>query len=206
MTYYVYDLLRLEGPDTREPPLRVRNSLVRRALAYRSPLRLTPHRNAGGGRAAGGRLRPGLGGLIAKRADGVCEPRRSADRLKLTCSLGQEFAVGGFTEPAGSRVGLGAPLLGHYEGGRLRYTVKVGTGFGRRTLLDLRERRGGPRESGRAGAGGGCALGAAELVARIAFTEWTRDGMLRHPRYPGLRDDKKPRNVVRERPSGRTAA
>jgi bifunctional non-homologous end joining protein LigD len=107
-------------------------------------------------------------------------------------------------------VGLGALLLGYYEGERLRYAGKVGTGFGRRTLLDLRERLDGLRESASPFDGPVREAGARwvrpELVAQIAFTEWTRDGMLRHPRYLGLRDDKKPRDVVRERPSGRAAA
>ncbi|MCT9141602.1 non-homologous end-joining DNA ligase [Streptomyces violarus] len=210
VTYYVFDLLRLDGSDIRDLPLRGRKSLLRRALRYRSPLRLTPHRNAGGAELLADVCARGWEGLIAKRADGVYEPRRSADWLKLKCSQGQEFVVGGFTEPAGSRVGLGALLLGYYEGEGLRYAGKVGTGFGRHTLLDLRERLDGLRESASPFDGPVREAGARwvrpELVAQIAFTEWTRDGMLRHPRYLGLRDDKKPRDVVRERPSGRVAA
>ncbi|WP_309506026.1 hypothetical protein [Streptomyces pyxinicus] len=114
--------------------------------------------------------------------------------------------IGGFTEPAGSRVGLGALPLGHDEDGRLRYAGKVGTGFDRRTLLALRERLEGARRTGSPFTG---AVREArgrrvepELVAQIAFTEWTRDGMLRHPRSLGLRTDKKPREVARERPAG----
>ncbi|MGA5901083.1 non-homologous end-joining DNA ligase [Streptomyces venetus] len=210
VTYYVFDLLRLDGADIRRLPLRARKSLLRRALAYRSPLRLTPHRNTGGAELLADVCARGWEGLIAKRADGVYEPRRSADWLKLKCSQGQEFVVGGFTEPAGSRVGLGALLLGYYEGERLRYAGKVGTGFDRRTLLDLRERLDGARERASPFDGPVREAGARwvrpELVAQIAFTEWTRDGMLRHPRYLGLRDDKKPRDVVRERPAGRAAS
>ncbi|CAM5336885.1 DNA ligase (ATP) OS=Streptomyces violarus OX=67380 GN=FHS41_007257 PE=3 SV=1 [Streptomyces violarus] len=211
VTYYVFDLLRLDGTDTRELPLRARKSLLRRALAYRSPLRLTPHRNAGGAELLADVCARGWEGLIAKRADGAYEPRRSAGWLKLKCSSGQEFVVGGFTEPAGSRVGLGALLLGHYEGGRLRYAGKVGTGFGRLTLLTCASGStgcGSParRSTGRCGrrARGGCGR---SWWRSIAFTEWTRDGMLRHPRYLGLRDEKDPRDAwCGERPSGRAAA
>jgi bifunctional non-homologous end joining protein LigD len=205
VTYYVFDLLRLEGQDVTRLPLRTRKSLLRRALAPRSPLRLTSHRNAGGAELLAASCARGWEGLIAKRADSTYQPRRTTDWLKLKCSQGQEFVVGGFTEPAGSRVGLGALLLGHYQGGALRYAGKAGTGFDRRTLLELRERLdhlavaaspfdGPVREAD-------ARWVRPELVAQVAFTEWTRDGMLRHPRFLGLRDDKKPREVVRERAS-----
>ncbi|MDT9695199.1 non-homologous end-joining DNA ligase [Streptomyces sp. P17] len=209
VTYYVFDLLRLEGQDTTRLPLRGRKSLLRRALAYRAPLRLTPHRNEGGAELLADSCGRGWEGLIAKRADGEYQPRRSTDWLKLKCSQGQEFVVGGFTEPAGSRVGLGALLLGYHQDGRLRYAGKVGTGFDRATLLDLRGRLDGMRGSGSPFDGPVREAGARwvepRLVAQIAFTEWTRDGMLRHPRYLGLRDDKEPGEVVRERPAGRVA-
>ncbi|AKJ15148.1 ATP-dependent DNA ligase [Streptomyces incarnatus] len=203
VTYYLFDLLRLAGADTRQLPLRVRKSLLRRALSFRAPLRLTPHRNAGGAELLAEACGRGWEGLIAKRADGPYRTRRSPDWLKLKCARGQEFVIGGFTEPAGSRVGVGALLLGHYDGDRLRYAGKVGTGFDRRALLDLRERLDALR---RESSPFGDAVREArarwvepELVAQIAFTEWTRDGMLRHPRYLGLREDKRPRDVVRER-------
>ncbi|AOR36357.1 ATP-dependent DNA ligase [Streptomyces fodineus] len=203
VTYYLFDLLRLEGADTRRLPLRVRKSLLRRALTFRAPLRLTPHRNAGGAELLAEACARGWEGLIAKRADGPYRTRRSTDWLKLKCARGQEFVIGGFTEPAGSRVGLGALLLGHYDGDRLCYAGKVGTGFDRRALLGLRERLDGLRRDSSPFTGAVREARARwvkpELVAQIAFTEWTRDGMLRHPRYLGLREDKRPRDVVRER-------
>ncbi|MEU7305857.1 non-homologous end-joining DNA ligase [Streptomyces sp. NPDC007206] len=202
VTYCLFDLLRLEGRDTRQLPLRVRKSLLRRALTFRSPLRLTPHRNAGGAELLAEACERGWEGLIAKRADGPYRTRRSPDWLKLKCAQGQEFVIGGFTEPAGSRVGLGALLLGYHDGDRLRYAGKVGTGFDRRTLLDLRERLDGLRRDSSPFAGEVREARARwvrpELVAQIAFTEWTRDGMLRHPRFLGLREDKRPGDVVRE--------
>ncbi|MFI5977605.1 non-homologous end-joining DNA ligase [Streptomyces sp. NPDC051452] len=205
VTYYVFDVLRLEGADTRALPLRARKSLLRRALTYRTPLRLTPHRNAGGAELLAEACGRGWEGLIAKRADGPYRTRRSTDWLKLKCEQAQEFVIGGFTEPAGSRVGLGALLLGHYEGDRLRYAGKVGTGFDRRTLLALRERLDGARRDTSPFTGvvreSRARWVEPELVAQIAFTEWTRDGMLRHPRFLGLRTDKRPQDVVRERPA-----
>lgn len=203
VTYYLFDLLRLAGADTRQLPLRVRKSLLRRALSFRAPLRLTPHRNAGGAELLAEACGRGWEGLIAKRADGPYRTRRSPDWLKLKCARGQEFVIGGFTEPAGSRVGLGALLLGHYDGDRLRYAGKVGTGFDRRTLLELRGRLDALRRESSPFTGAVREARARwvepELVAQVAFTEWTRDGMLRHPRYLGLREDKRPRDVVRER-------
>ncbi|MGP3977028.1 non-homologous end-joining DNA ligase [Streptomyces sp. 8N114] len=204
ITYYVFDLLRLDGMDLTRLPLRTRKSLLRRALDFRAPLRFTTHRNEGGRQLLDEACAHGWEGLIAKRADGRYLPRRSPDWLKLKCASGQELVIGGFTEPAGTRVGFGALLLGHYEGGTLRYAGKVGTGYDHATLLSLRrgldelEVRRSPfadpvRERG-------AHWVEPRLVAQIGFTEWTRDGMLRHPRFLGLRDDKKPEDVVRETP------
>jgi bifunctional non-homologous end joining protein LigD len=114
------------------------------------------------------------------------------------------MVVGGYTPPKGSRTVLGALLLGHYQDGELRYAGKVGTGFNQTTLAELGERlrplvRG---ESPFADAGmireRGTTWVEPRLVAEIGFTEWTRDGRLRHPRFLGLRFDKAAREVVRE--------
>jgi DNA ligase D-like protein (predicted ligase) len=206
VTYYVFDLLRLDGADVTAIPLRSRKSLLRRALDYRSPLRFTPHRNAGGRELLDQACGRGWEGLIAKRAGGPYEPRRSTAWLKLKCGFGQEFVIGGFTEPAGSRVGFGALLLGYYEGGRLRYAGKVGTGYNDRTLRELRTRLDG-LEVARSPFADPVRERAPHwaeprLVAEVGFSEWTRDGMLRHPRFLGLRDDKQPSDVVRETPAG----
>ncbi|WP_381803055.1 non-homologous end-joining DNA ligase [Streptomyces niveus] len=205
VTYYLFDLLRLDGADLTSIPLRSRKSLLRRALTYRAPLRFTPHRNAGGQESLDRACANGWEGLIVKRAAGRYEPRRSTGWLKLKCEQGQEFVIGGYTEPSGSRVGFGALLLGHYEDGRLRYAGKVGTGYDRATLVDLRRRldEAAVPRSPFADAVKERAPHWSEprLVAQIAFTEWTRDGMLRHPRFLGLREDKEARDVVRERPA-----
>ncbi|MET9494127.1 non-homologous end-joining DNA ligase [Streptomyces sp. NPDC006552] len=205
VTYYVFDLLRLDGVDVRRLPLRHRKSLLRRALTFRAPLRFSSHRNAGGPDLLADACRRGWEGLIAKRAESTYQPRRSDDWLKLKCSQGQEFVVGGFTEPAGSRTGLGALLVGYYDdAGELRYAGKVGTGFDRRTLLALRQRLDALEVSASPFAGRVAPRSAhwvrPALVVQIDFAEWTRDGMLRHPRYQGTRDDKNPADVVREQP------
>lgn len=200
--YYLFDVLALDGHDTTRLPLRTRKSLLRAALTFRDPVRYTPHRNEPHLDEA---CAKGWEGLIAKRAEGRYVPRRSPDWLKLKCAAGQEFVIGGYTEPAGSRVGFGALLIGYYDAERrLRYAGKVGTGYDHRTLLTLRHRLDElalPR-SPFADPVRERAPHWAEpaLVAQIGFSEWTRDGMLRHPRFLGLRDDKPPSSVTRESP------
>jgi bifunctional non-homologous end joining protein LigD len=202
---YVFDLLRLRGEDLRGLPLRERKSRLRRALSFQGRVRFTPHRNERGEELFREACRKGLEGVIAKRADSPYSSRRSRDWLKLKCHAEQELVIGGFTSPKGSRTDFGALLVGYYEDGDLRYAGKVGTGFDRKTLADLGHRMREleqeeppfvdvhpiPRAT---------RWLRPELVAQIAFSEWTRDGRLRHPRYLGLRDDKPAREVVRERP------
>jgi len=200
---YVFDVLEIDGEDQRGLPLRERKARLRRLLRYAGPLRFTTHRNAAGPaylRQACGR---GWEGLIAKRADDAYASGRSKTWLKLKCEAGQELVIGGYTEPEGSREGIGALLLGYYREGSLRYAGKVGTGFDRRTLIDLAERLGrleterSPYDAGNV-PGKGVHWVRPELVAQIAFTEWTTAGQLRHPRYLGLRTDKSAEDVVRE--------
>jgi bifunctional non-homologous end joining protein LigD len=148
--------------------------------------------------------RQGWEGVIAKRADSPYRETRSRDWLKFKCEAGQELVVGGFTAPRGSRTELGALLLGYYDGDRLRYAGKVGTGFDRETLKDLGRRlRALRRETSPFVAAGsirepGITWVTPQLVAQVAFTEWTSAGRLRHPRYLGLREDKSAEQVVRE--------
>jgi DNA ligase D-like protein (predicted ligase) len=204
--YYIFDLLYFGGYDTTAVALRDRKTLLRRALTYRGPLRFTSHRNTKGEEYFQFACAHGWEGLVAKRAASPYVSARSPDWLKFKCSFGQEFVVGGFTDPAGSRVGLGALLVGYYEGGDLVYAGKVGTGFSTATLLALRrqldrlELDRSPFTRGRILERGAHWV-RPELVAEVVFSEWTTDGKLRHPRFEGLRDDKAPGEVVRERPS-----
>jgi len=203
---YLFDLLRVRGRDVTRLPLRERKQLLRGSLAFHGPVRFTPHRNERGEELYVEACQKGLEGLIAKRADSPYVHRRSSDWLKLKCSNEQELVIGGFTAPRGSRTDFGALLVGYYAEERLLYAGKVGTGFDRAELGSLGKRFGQleqdeppfvdvhpiPR---------GARWLRPELVAQVAFTEWTRDGRLRHPRYLGLRDDKPAREVVRERPT-----
>jgi bifunctional non-homologous end joining protein LigD len=204
---YVFDILRHEGRDVRDLPLRERKALLRDAFEFGGRLRYSPHRNQHGKRLFSEACRQGLEGLIAKRADSPYRSEaRSRDWLKLKCHFEQELAIGGFTAPQGSRTDFGALLVGYHEDDELRYAGKVGTGFDRATLEALGRRlrdleRDDPPFADVHPIPRGTHWVEPELVAQIGFSEWTRDGRLRHPRYLGLRDDKPAGEVVRERPS-----
>jgi DNA ligase D-like protein (predicted ligase) len=200
---YLFDVMYLDGRDTRALPLRERKRLLRGALDLRDPIRLTPHRNRDGEALFEDACRKGWEGLIAKRADSPYTSARSRDWLKLKCSAEQELVVGGYTAPKGSREELGALLVGHFDDGRLRYAGKVGTGFDRETLRDLARRLAPLRRDDSPFADEVKARDTTwvdpELVVQVGFSEWTRDGRLRHPRFLGVREDKDAREVVRER-------
>jgi len=202
--YYLFDVLYLDGHDTTGLELRDRKALLRNGLSYQGPVRYLPHRNTEGEALYQDACRKGWEGLIAKRADAVYQHARSDDWLKFKCVNEQEFVIGGWTDPAGTRIGLGALLVGYYDRGALRYAGKVGTGYSRTVLRDLRskldrlERPEPPFQANRLPRSRVHWV-RPELVAQIGFTEVTRDGKLRSPRFLGLRDDKRPREVVLER-------
>ncbi|HEU5267533.1 MAG TPA: non-homologous end-joining DNA ligase, partial [Jatrophihabitans sp.] len=201
--YYVFDILHVDGYDVRGLPLRARKRLLRDAVRFTDPLRFTAHRNTHGIAEYRKACARGDEGVVAKRADSVYRPGRSPDWLKFKCVRNQELVIGGYTAPKGSRVGFGALLVGYHDGADFVYAGKVGTGFDTAMLRDLHDRlrrrerpdspftRGRPRERD-------VRWVTPDLVAQIAFAEWTRDGMLRHPRFTGLRSDKAAGDVVRE--------
>ncbi|MGI8801358.1 MAG: non-homologous end-joining DNA ligase [Solirubrobacteraceae bacterium] len=202
---YVFDILWLDGEDLRRLPLLSRKRALTAAIDFADPLRLTVHREADGEAFFREACASGWEGLIAKRADSPYTAARSRDWRKFKCEHAQELVIGGFTAPRGSREHFGALLLGHYDGDALRYAGKVGTGFDRVTLADLAERLGRLRAQSPPYADpeplrkiAGVTWVRPELVAQVAFTEWTADGLLRHPRFLGLREDKAPGEVVRE--------
>jgi bifunctional non-homologous end joining protein LigD len=203
--YYLFDVPHLERHDTTALPERTRKRVLRAALDFHGHVRFLPHRNRDGERLFLEACRRGLEGLIAKRAESRYSSSRSNDWLKLKCSHEQELVIGGFTAPHGMRTDFGALLVGYYEGGKLRYAGKVGTGFNQRTLRNLGEQmsrleRPDPPFADVHPIPKGTHWIEPKLVGQVAFSEWTRDGRLRHPRYLGLRDDKRPEDVVRERP------
>jgi bifunctional non-homologous end joining protein LigD len=201
--YYLFDLLHLDGQATIELPLTSRKRLLRNAFQFRDPLRYTTHRAKNGEAAFRAACERGDEGVIAKLADAPYEGRRSMNWLKFKCLRDQEFVIGGYTAPKGSRVGLGALLVGYHEGRDLVYAGKVGTGFDDATLRGLHDRMSAIEQHAPPFTRGQVQEAGAhwvhpKLVAQVAFTEWTRDGKLRHPRYTGLRTDKNADEVVRE--------
>ena len=199
--YHVFDILWLNGRSVTTLPLEERRELLRE-LPFEPPLRRVellsdrePWERA---------RREGWEGVIAKRRGSPYEHRRSKHWLKMKCELGQEFVVGGFTDPQGARVGLGALLVGYYDGSDLAFAGKIGTGFDTKLLLDLRQRLDAIEidRTPFTRATGLPRLRAhwvqPEIVVQVAFIEWTVHGKLRHPRLIGVRFDKNARDVVRE--------
>ena len=149
---------------------------------------------------------------MSKRRDRPYTAGRHGDWLKIKCTRRQEFVIGGFTDPQGARAGLGALLIGYYDGDRLIYSGRVGTGFTHQLALDLRRQLEsieqktcpfapppGTPASRKYEPVRGAHWVAPVLVAEVSFTEWTADGKIRHPSFQGLRADKKAREVRRER-------
>jgi bifunctional non-homologous end joining protein LigD len=205
LLYVVFDVLIADGRDVRSRPLEERRAVLERMLVWQGPLRLSEQLRGDGSALLEAACRDGWEGLIAKRLGTAYVSTRSRDWLKLKCTRAQELVVGGFTAPRGARTDIGALLVGHFEGDRLRYAGKVGTGFSRATLRDLSERLAGlvrptsPFEPEK-GIPRAATWVEPELVAQIAFMEWTPDGRLRHPSFLGVRFDKAAREVTRETP------
>jgi bifunctional non-homologous end joining protein LigD len=203
---YVFDITWLDGEDLRERPLRERKRILREALDFGDPIRLSTHRNEAGEAMFAEACRKGWEGVIAKRADSPYRTSRSRDWLKFKCEHGQELVIGGWTDPKGSRAEFGALLMGYFDaGGELRFAGKVGTGFDGDLLAEIAAKLRGlaTDEPPFADHDSIRPLGdrhwvRPELVGEVGFTEWTADGRLRHPRFLGLRDDKPARKVVRE--------
>jgi DNA ligase D-like protein (predicted ligase) len=205
VVFCVFDLLAIDGDDLTGRALVDRRLRLTKAVRPSAALQLSEAWRGDSERRFAEACRAGWEGLIAKRADAPYDGGRSRDWLKLKCAWGQELVIGGYTDPAGSRTDFGALLVGYFEDGRLRYAGKVGTGFTAATLRELgaRLRKLRARESPFVDARPvprGTHWTRPELVAQIGFAEWTNEGRLRQPRFLGLRDDKPPAEVVRERP------
>ena len=201
--FYLFDLLYLDHYDIRQVPLRYRKEVLHKAFDFQGTLRFTEHRETEGEAYYRKACQRGEEGVIAKNGDSVYVSKRTRDWLKFKCRQEQEFVIGGYTDPRGTRSGFGALLLGVYHHGKLAYAGKVGTGFDHDTLrrlsLKLAQLKT-PRspfaddELPRRGVH----WVIPKLVAQIGFTEWTAGGKLRHPQFLGLREDKRPEDVARE--------
>jgi ATP-dependent DNA ligase len=203
VAYDVFDIMWLDGRDVTPLTLDARREILA-GLPLGAPLRRveTLDETRPWERAC----REGWEGVIAKRRDSRYEHRRSPHWLKMKCEAAQELVIGGFTDPQGSRVGLGALLVGYFDGGDFVFAGKIGTGFDTKLLRELRMRldaleipaspftrsKGLPRLRAH--------WVRPEIVVQAAFIEWTVHGKLRHPRFLGIRTDKSARDVVREAP------
>jgi bifunctional non-homologous end joining protein LigD len=212
LVYYVFDLPYFAGYDLTEVPLVERKELLARVLLSVNPnndgtIRYSDHIKGEGEQVLQHACRSAMEGIVAKRADSIYHQYRSPDWLKIKCLKQQEFVIGGYTKPEGTRVGFGALLVGYYDDGDLMFAGKVGTGFTTQSLRELTKEmnqrkideppfKNPPTGFRRRGV----TWLKPELVAEIEFTEWTSDDRLRHPSFQGLREDKPAKEVVREMP------
>ena len=207
LTYGLFDMLHVDGHDTTRLALTERQALLAAAIGDgHAPLSLVKPLEGGPAELLDRACAAGWEGLVAKRVTSTYHSGRSPDWIKLKCTASQELVIGGWTDPNRSRVGLGALLVGYYDDDhRLRYAGKVGTGFTNELLRSLhadllaREVPDSPfadtvRQKG-------AHWVRPEMVAEVAFTEWTGDGRLRHPSFQGLRPDKAAAEVRREAPA-----
>jgi DNA ligase D-like protein (predicted ligase) len=202
--YFVFDLLYWNGYDIRQLPLIERKKLLKKAIVFDQRIRFTNHRVAEGEAYYEEACKAHWEGVIAKRAASRYGSGRSSDWLKFKCSQQQEFVIVGYTDPQGARTGLGAVLVGFYLNNELLYAGKVGTGFTTATLLMLQQllsklERPTPIVKGTGLPRKNVHWVEPKLVAQVSFSEWTSDSKLRHPTFLGLREDKNPREVEREK-------
>ncbi len=208
IVYYLFDIPYCAGYDLREVPLVDRRAVLQR-IVERKPhdkVRFSAVFDAPPEEVLSSACRLGLEGVIAKRRNSAYVPRRSSDWIKLKCGQRQEFVIGGYTDPKGSRTGIGSLLLGiHDDDGSLRYAGNVGTGFNEQALCDLRERLDALHSETSPFAAGAEIPRKAHwvkpaLICEVSFGEWTRSGRVRHSVFRGLRTDKPPVAITRETP------
>jgi bifunctional non-homologous end joining protein LigD len=200
---YLFDCPFYDGVNLTGLPLLDRKEVLRDVAWYEDPIRFTPYQTSGGVAMLRAACEQGAEGIIAKRATSRYVSTRSTDWLKLKCLRRQEFVIGGYTAPQGSRERLGALLVGYYDGRALRYAGKVVTGYDRGTLEDLHRRMVPLHRATSPFVKGPTPAGDIQwvdpkLVGEVGFSEWTSAGLLRHPRFLGLRSDKPARQVRRE--------
>lgn len=208
IVYYLFDIPYCAGHDLREVPLLERRAVLQRVVERKphEKVRFSAVFDAPPEEVIASACRLGLEGVIAKRKDSAYVLRRSSDWVKLKCGRRQEFVIGGYTDPKGSRTGLGSLLLGvHDDKGRLQFAGNVGTGFNEKTLRELKAQLAAlATDRSPFAADNAIPRGAhwvrPELVCEVAFGEWTRDHKVRHSVFHGLRADKPASAIVREEP------
>lgn len=205
LNFVVFDILYADGKDLRKTPLEERKAVLERVIADTDLVLYSKHVDGKGCALFQQAQKRELEGIIGKVRESLYREGRSREWVKIKAQLVQEFVVGGYTEPRGSRKGFGSLLLGVYDKGKLYYVGHAGTGFDTKTLQSLTaqlknlERKTSPFVN-KVEANTKPHFVEPKLVANIRFTEWTRDGYLRQPAFLGLRLDKDPKEVVRERP------
>lgn len=214
LSYYVFDALNLEERDLTGLPLEERKRLAQLLVAGLEPVfRFSASIEAQSARVQREMQTRGLEGLIAKRKGSHYEPgRRSGAWAKFKWTRRQEFVIGGYTTPRGARAHFGALLVGYYDSDKLLFAGKVGTGFNEQLLTSLFKKMQKLRRAEcpfanlpEIGSGGltasqmrSCIWVEPKLVGEVRFSEWTRDNHLRQPAFVGLREDKEPKEVVKE--------
>lgn len=207
IVYYIFDMPFYAGHDLRDVPLVERRALLQQLIKKStSPnLRFSDAFDAPSKELVTSACKLGFEGLIGKRADAPYQSRRSPDWIKLKCGKRQEFVICGFTEPKGSRTGIGALLLGlHDAKGKLQYAGNVGSGFNERVLAELREKLekievGARPFDSQTSVAGKPHWVRPELLAEVSFAEWTNTNRIRHAVFRGLRSDKPPQGITREK-------
>ncbi len=208
LVYFAFDLAFWEGYDLRRVTLIERKKVLKKLIASfgKGPLRYSDHIAREGSKMLKEACRLGVEGIVSKRADSLYLSKRNLDWIKIKCKRGQEFVIGGFTDPSGSRQSFGSLLVGYYDdSGHLRYAGRVGTGFDDAGLTQpgakLRKLEIPKSPFVDAPRSRGFHWTRPKLVAEVEFSEMTRDGKLRHPAFKGLRQDKPGREVVLEESS-----
>ena len=201
-----FDVLALDGHDLRRLPLTQRKQCLRLLLPQLGPVRYVDHMSEQGKAFLEAAAEQRLEGIVAKKADSAYTGGRSRDWIKIKCQRRQEFVIGGYTDPQGSRGYFGALHIGLYDGARFVYVSKVGTGFDQAGLKSLSEklllltRATPPFDTGAVPRGRSHHWVEPRLVCEVRFSDWTNDGGIRHPTFLHLRSDKRPEDCRREAP------
>jgi bifunctional non-homologous end joining protein LigD len=208
--FQIFDLIYLDGYNLTRVSLKERKALLEDLLSgvdAKGPLRYSDHVVGDGDRFFKQACAYGIEGIVSKLADCPYESTRSRSWLKVKCTKRQEFVIAGYTPSKKDFPGFGSLILGVYDKGKLVYSGRVGTGFSIKQRLELQKKLDGiaqplmpfatkPKDPGLRDAH----WAKPQLVGEVEFTEWTEEGSIRHPSFQGLREDKKAKDVVREKP------